>query len=283
MITRYGDTLNATADTSRNRTPAIWYDVPIEEIMVDPMKGSYLFDDFKWGINTGKTPVASGPYDVYGDTGVIFRQEVASQSTGVVELTGNDADNDEGVLATGPMALISDAAANARKVVFEARVNVASITDEAIGWFVGLGYDAGSFATCAQTTCLTDDEADLQAWSFLGFHVDLSDCDALDWVYRAEGQAQTVKTAGFLVPVVDTWYKLGFRYDPDFPSSKRIKVYLNGVEQASSAITATEIATATFPDEEAMGMVFAGKVGTAAAVDLRMDWWGCAMWGDVEI
>jgi hypothetical protein len=144
--------------------------------------------------------------------------------------------------------------------------------------FVGLGWDHDDGVSVAKTLCLTDDDAALGAFSFIGFHVDQADGDALDFTYKAEGQTAVVTIAGLDVIVADTYMKLGFVYDPDAPAAKRIKVFLNNVEQ-STYVTATNIATATFPDAEPMAMVWAAKVGAAAAVDARMDWWRCAQLG----
>jgi len=67
-------------------------------------------------------------------------------------------------------------------------------------------------------------------------------------------------------------------YDPDEADAQKIKVYVNNVEQ-STYVTATNIATATFPDGEPMAMVWASKVGGAVTGTAEMDWWRAAQLG----
>ena len=105
--------------------------------------------------------------------------------------------------------------------------------------------------------------------------MDQADGDAADFVYKAEGQSQTVALAAADVPVADTYAKLGFVYDPDAPAANRITIYVDGVRQ-STYVTATNIAAITFPDAEPMAMVMCAKTGETAAVLCQMDWWRCA-------
>ena len=177
-----------------------------------------------------------------------------------------------------PSWVVSDTAADAKKLWFEARVKKASVTDEGSAMYVGLGWDHTTGTSVAVTTCLTDDEAELGAFSFLGFLCDLSNADSWDFTYMADAQTAVTKIAGVDVAVADTFVKLGFVYDPDAPSTKRIKVFVNNVEQ-TTYVTATNIGTATFPDAEPMAMVWAVKVGTAAESKAQMDWWRAAQLG----
>ncbi|MHC4511270.1 MAG: hypothetical protein ACYTAO_20365, partial [Planctomycetota bacterium] len=178
-----------------------------------------------------------------------------------------------------PSFIVSDTAADAKKLWFEARVKKSSITDEYMAFFVGLGWDHGSGVSVAKTTCLTDDEGELGAFSFLGFTVDLSNADSMDFAYIAEGGSQTDGIAGLDVVVADTYMKLGFVYDPDAPAANRIAVFLNNVEQ-STYITKALIEAAAFPDAEPMAMVWATKVGTGSLSDTaQMDWWRACQLG----
>lgn len=211
-------------------------------------------------------------YASYIDTGVTIKQKAAVVG-GQAEIAGNDADNDEGVLSThGPLFQVSDTAGAEKRLWFEARWAKASIANNALATFLGLGFDHGDGVPLSKTLCLTDDDANLGAFSYLGFHVDQADGDAVDFVYKAEGGAQTVKIAGVHVPVAATFVQLGFMFDPFAEAAKRIKVYVDGVEQ-STYVTATNIATATFPDAEPLGMVWCAKVGAAAEIKSQLDWW----------
>lgn len=270
--------------TDRWFSPNIWGDCPIEAIVNGTIPGRVFQDDFTGIVpnssaGAGATAgLSTAGYLLYGDTGVTLKAQ-AGVEEGVLECAGNDADNDESVLSTGsPSFIVSDTAADAKKLWFEARVKKASVADNACAMFIGLAWDHGDGVSVAKTLCLTDDDANLGAFSYLGFHVDQANGDAMDFVYMAEGQAQTVKIAGVEVPVADTFTKVGFVYDPDADSLKRIKVFINNVEQ-STYVTATNIATATFPDAEPMAMVWAVKVGAAAESKAQMDWWRAAQLG----
>ena len=266
-------------------SPNIWGDCPIEAILNGTVIGRFFQDDFTGpcpntdaGLYEGAGESPGLGYLFFGDTGVTIKAQ-AGVEEGVVEVAGNDADNDESVMSTGsPSWIVSDTAADAKKLWFEARVKKASIADNACALFVGLGWDHTAGVSVAQTLCLTDTDANLGAFSFLGFHVDQADGDAMDFVYQADSGAQTVKIAGVEVPVADTFTKVGFVYDPNADTAKRIKVFINNVEQ-TTYVTGTNIAAATFPDAEPMAMVWAAKVGAAAESKAQMDWWRAAQLG----
>jgi len=257
------------------RSAEMWADCPIADIMVDSNVGVFIEDDFL-NFSQHISDQDTQQYASYIDTGVTIKQLATAANFGQIEIAGNDADNDEGVLAThGPIGTISDTAASAYKLWFETRVAKASITDEYLGMFVGLGFDDGNAVPLSKTICLTDDEAELGAFSYIGFHVDLSDADALDFTYKAAGQTAVVTLAAAQTMAASTFYKVGFKYDPDAEAAKRIKIYVDGVEQ-TTYVTATNIAAATFPDAEELGFVWATKVGEASEVKAQMDWWSFA-------
>lgn len=266
-------------------SPNIWGDCPIEAIKNGTVIGRFFQDDFTGpcpntdaGLYEGAGESPGLGYLFYGDTGVTIKAQ-AGVEEGVVEVAGNDADNDESVMSTGsPSWNISDTAADAKKLWFEARVKKASVADNACGMFVGLGWDHGDGVSVAKTLCLTDDDAALGAFSFIGFHVDQANGDSIDFTYKAEGQTAVVTISGLDVVVADTFMKLGFVYDPDADTANRIPVFLNNVKQ-TTYVTGANIAAATFPDAEPMAMVWAAKVGTAAESKAQMDWWRAAQLG----
>ena len=122
---------------------------------------------------------------------------------------------------------------------------------------------------------VVDNTGALGACSYIGFHVDAADGDALNFVYKAEGQAQTDAIAGVQALAADTIYNEGLAFDPKAETAKRIKVYVDGTEQPTY-VTGTNIAAATFPDAEPLGLCLATKVGSAAEVKVTMDWWRVA-------
>ena len=109
--------------------------------------------------------------------------------------------------------------------------------------------------------------------AFIGFSILADDGNSMDFCYQGYSQTRNDLIADLHVPVADTFVKLGFIYNPDANTSKRIKVYVNNVEQ-STYVTATQIAAATFPDAEALTFVLATKgIAGSVAIETAIDWW----------
>ncbi len=271
--------------TDRWFSPNIWGDCPIEAIKNGTVIGRFFQDDFigpcpntDAGLYEGAGESCGLGYLFYGDTDVLIKAQAAVEE-GVVQASTLDTSQDESVMSTGsPSWIVSDTAADAKKLWFEARVSKSTIANNGMAMFIGLGWDHTAGVSVAQTLCLTDTDAALGAFSYLGFHVDQADGDAIDFVYQADAGAQTVNKPGVEVPTANTFVKLGFVYDPDAPATKRIKVFVNNVEQ-TTYVTATQIAAATFPDAEPLAMVWCAKVGTGATGTAEMDWWRACQLG----
>ena len=256
----------------RGPSPNIWADLPRD--IQDPNVGFELFDDFT-NFSQHISDQDTQQYASYIDTGVTLKQ-LPGVVGGQVQVAGNDADNDEGVLSThGPLAQVSDTAGDDRKLWFEARIKKASVANNGVSFFIGLAFDHGSSVPLSAAEALVDNTGALGAFSYIGFHVDAADGDALNFVYKAEGQSQVDHIAGVQALAADTFYKVGFKYDPKADTSKRIAVYVDGTEQ-TTYVTGTNIAAATFPDAEPLGLCLATKVGAAAEVKVTMDWWKVA-------
>ena len=262
--TRYRD----ATDTTRGPSPIIWADCPVAE-MVNEGLGFHYFDDFT-NLSQHVSDQDTQQYASYIDTGVTIKQ-LPGVVGGQLQVAGNDADNDEGHICThGPIGQISSAAP--KKMWFECRIKKASIANNGVSMFVGLSFDHGSSVPLSSANTLVDDTGAPGAFTFLGFHNDAADGDAINFMYRAEGQAQTDAIAGVAVPVADEFIKLGFVYEPDEIDDRKIAVYVNGAK-SNTYITQTNIEAATFPDAEPMGLALYTKVGAAAEVKVTMDWW----------
>jgi hypothetical protein len=226
-------------------------------------------DDFTGVASADTTTVVASElgYRSYIDTGGTITQ-LADETGGVVALTTDGTDEDEIWMGTGALGYISDTAGADFLTVFEARYKLSSITNSVMSSFVGL-----ASPECAYTTnTMVDATGVLKVDNaFIGFDV-LLDGDSIQFTYQAASQAVQQKIAGVHVPVADDFVKLGFIYNPAAPADKRIKVFVNNTEQ-TTYVTATNIAAATFPDAEALGMLAGFKNTTAAAGELAMDWW----------
>ena len=219
------DVVYRGASENTGPSPAIWADCPTADIIAYPGRGMHFFDDFE-NFSQHITDQDTQKYASYIDTGVTAKQlgGVAAVNH-VIEIAGNDADNDEFVLAThGPLAEVSDTAGNERKLWFEARFYTPDdLAANKWGMFIGLGYDFGGAAPLSKTLCLTDDDSALGACSFLGFHCDQAAPTARDCVYKADGQTAQVNIAGVKTLVASTWYRVGFVFDPSKPTANRIR------------------------------------------------------------
>lgn len=246
-------------------SPRLWDKGFKQMLSPDGVSGaSGFFDNFmNFGSITASGSVGGyyGYIEVDATAGAI--QNVANKLDGVIKLlTSTDAadgDNHDTVLTTGgnagTMGVISDTAGSDKLLIFEARVMFPSVTNGDGSVFIGMGEEG---LAAANTPLVDSSGHTVSSDDLIGFLVTEDDNDALKFVYRKNGQtAQTVLTYGTALSA-NTWYNLGFRYDPAAPASKRIAIFINNVEQ-STYVTATNIAAATFPDGEELALVAAIK------------------------
>jgi hypothetical protein len=217
--------------------------------------------------NVGTYASEAGMYKSYEDTGDAISQ--IKLTGGAITLTTDTTDNDEVWLqsgyGTGTLGTISDTAGADKLTIFEARFKVSKVTDT-YNVFVGLSEEGLAAADTVS------DAGAIASKDLIGFAVDEADGDALDFIYRKAGQALQTKITGVQVLAADTFYKCGFVYDPFAPASERIQVYIdNDVE--STCVTATDIATATFPDAEQLAFLAGVKNGSGAISAVTLDWW----------
>jgi hypothetical protein len=279
-----------TGVTPRLLSPQIWADCPIGAILVGASDGIYLFDDMvaTYELASGSALTKLGIYEAISETGSSLTgadETIATNSVGMwgeqefVAGTTGDADL---VMQVGGGAAysISDTAGDDKKLWFECRFKVSTIVNDISSGFWGIGEAnraaaAGVFTTTAGATVDTA----MADKAFVGFWRPDADGDGLSFVYLANGQTGVEHIADIHTLVADTYVKAGFKYDPGAPTAKRIKVYINGVEN-STYVTGTNIAAATFPDAESMSPVFSFvNDDGATASTMVLDWWACAQLG----
>ena len=180
-------------------------------------------------------------------------------------------------VGAGASFAISDTAADAKKLWFEARFKISTIADDVSSFFIGLAAaarcaDKGVFQAGQGATV----DSALADAAMIGFWRPDADGDGLSAAYHANGQTASEIISDAHTLVADTYVKAGFVYDPDFDAAQRIKFYINGTEQ-TTYITSTLIAAAAFPDAEAMSPVVGimNDDGSTAST-LTLDWWRCA-------
>lgn len=256
-------------------SPRLWNQVSGSLMSADGNKRLVLVgDDFNCVKNadTYTDLFSEQAYTSYIDGGGTLLG-LADEKGGVLALTTDGTDEDEIWISSGDgtqqLGQISDTAADAHLTAFEARFKINTITDSQMSLFMGLA----SPGLAAHDT-VTDATGAFAGGACIGFRT-LLDGNSIDFVYKAAGQTLVAKIAGVKVPVADTFMKLGFIYDPEATAAKRIKVYVDNVEQ-STYVTATNIDTVTFPDAEALAFLAGYKNTTAAAGEMAIDWWAWA-------
>lgn len=271
-------TMHRDANTT-GLSPRLWSRVTGSIQEPDGAKRLVLIGDDFTGIQNAGTMT-----DLYSECAYVLKADdttnhtavgAADENGGVLQLTidaGAGANEEIGIAlgdGTQQACQISDTAGSDFLTAFECRVKVSSVTDGQLALSVGLlgpGQNDGDIV--ADTTGIpnTSDHG-------IGFNIKADDGDAIDFWYEAASQTRVDKIEGVAVPTADTFVKLGFLYDPAAPASKRIKVFVDNVEQ-STYVTATDIATATFPDAEPLVPTFGMKgIAGSVALEFAIDWW----------
>jgi len=241
-----------------------------------------FFDDFF----TLPTTTLISPYLKLASAGCSVEQIVdTATEKGIVQLAidGNAA-NDEAVLqwgrGIGAPFFFSD-----KDMVFECRFSVDAITAAKWSIWVGLA-KADSTDGAGITDKLFADTTGALATTFAGagFQHLQAEGAAWDGSYKAASQtaqdgSTKTKLDSLHTMVAATYVKLGFRYRA-YP--KKLEFYVNGVRPggniAPAMVTTAELAAATFPVSTIpMAPVIGIKdIAGNAALNLKMDWWGCA-------
>lgn len=219
--------------------------------------------------NVGTFADEGGAYRSYEDTGGSIAQ-IATEVGGVVNLATDATDNDEMSLQPGGtksvLGKISDTAGADKLLIFETRFRISAVGDTKMNTFIGLMEETTAASnTIGDTGTIADKD-------YIGFYVAEGDGDELTFVYKKNGQtAQVPFTYGTAI-AADTWYNVGFCYNPKAPPDKRIKLFIDNVEQ-TTYITATNIAAATFPDGEELNALWAIQSADGAIKTLGLDCW----------
>lgn len=243
--------------------------------------GIMVYDDFlNFGgavaTNVGTKISQGGSYKTYESTSATCTQ-IATETGGVIRLSTPATDNltvaIQGGYSTGVLGAITKTESSGKLTIFEARVRPMQVADDESAFFVGLAEEAQ-----AVIGFIEDNTGAVVNCDYIGFQtVNVNSGTAglnakLKFSYKKSGQtAQTVLTYGTDL-VANTWYNLGFIFDPEAPAAKRITVWIDGVEQ-TTYVTGDNMAAATFPSGEEVHFISAIKNGSAAAGELDIDCW----------
>lgn len=268
----------ATDSSGTEPSPAIWDRISIGDILKGKLK--FFREDFNaFGLTTAVSSNV-GRYHgqqlwySYESAAADIVTQLATDANGVAQCSIAATSNNEqwlqGGNSTSVMFVPKTTANGGRSIFFECRINKSVLTGNA---FFGLA-EEGS----AADNFIADDGASLADKDYIGFLVLEGAPTVVRLVYHKASGTMTNIAATFHTLVANEFVKLGFVIDmEEYDLRKRIKSYLNGVEQASVLTNTLYENTTDFPTGEEMSPIWGGKnVGEANIV--RADWIQCAQY-----
>lgn len=254
------------AETAADRgpSPLIWDNCPVIEYMVNPVKGSHYFEDFKGDIlSVTNSTMKNSHLGFFNDDGPTH-QVMNDNIYGELQVEGNDADNDESIMSYGGEGGVVAPTAG-KKFWFEARVRRDTVSDNELAMFVGLA-EEGLTATLS----LDENSGDLLTGKdWLGFHADQGNGNAIDFVHGDGTGEAVVAGADVCTPTASAWNKLGLYCD-----GTTVWAYADGVLVDSILLAASDM-----PLGEELGMYLMFKNGDVAPAEHKgsIDWWRIAV------
>lgn len=248
-------------NSDRAPSPNIWADFD-QNVNVIPGRYVHIFEDFVTFplIVAGAEAVIGHGYKGMASTG--GGGTVADEPGGVFTIQSDGDDESCNLALLQKPVKISRTTG---KLWFECRLKTSTIADTKHAIFIGLGDTMTLSATVPLTAtgALADENA-------VGFHRPEGDGDGIDFSYKADGVTAVVQLADAVVPVADTYVKLGFVYEP---TTGVLTAYKNGVELGSPKTIPTAAGT-DFPNDVNLGFVFAVLNATASTPgSSSIDWY----------
>jgi hypothetical protein len=260
-------------DTSAGPSQALWRDCPVQQFQLDPGSGYHKFERWlEYGPITAVTTDASLvglPYYGFNSSGGTHTY-VASNEGGIVctEATDNEASYIRA--ANWPVQV----SAGKGDLWFEARVKVSAITDNQIGFIMGLWDNTAASVIVPLSTANPPVLA--TTGNFVGFWGPEEDAGGVNFVYKADGVTMvTVQSAAHQF-VADTYVKLGMKLEINGRNgSNRLTCFVNGVEKAGY-VTVPDNTGTTFPADVAMGFLMGLRLGAATSSLATCQWYRLA-------
>jgi len=255
-------------DTTRLPSASIWGRFPWASIRDGHTDGSIFFEDFVTQPVTANTTEGNwGSYATFGSTYASGTMNPGSGTGGEVILASDD-DNEGASIRTvqTPFKLSQSHLLFA----FEIRLKVSTIADTKFEFFAGLMENA----TLTATVPITATAATLADKNLVGFYRTESDGDAIATTYKADGVTAVTIAAAEIVPVADTYLKLGMLYRPfgDIKGNYRLSFYKDGTRLASSKQLPSAAGT-DFPNDVGLGFVLAVRNAAGSSPGtLTCDW-----------
>ena len=261
----------------RMPSPIIWNDCPIGRMDADPAVGKHLFDDFHSGVIGSSTIVKGQPngWTAFIESNTASDCEVQADDEGVLFLQSDGTDADVYAL-TGGENLVgawktpTPGQGDIKKLWFEARVKVVTITDSDQGCFVGLSQpgeakDAGGGMTAGG--------AGMSSIDHIGFAQLSGDCDDFIIAYEEAGAGTAQTSTGVITLVADTWVRVGFKVVTKGQGTY-VQFYADGVYLGAATDINLTVANANFPGATDMDILISTvtESGGANADGIYIDW-----------
>lgn len=254
---QFGDSIVAT----RGPSPTVFANMDLERAVVSGQYGYGIFNDF---MNS------TGGITTFLDTGVTARLlgTAGTSDGGVIRILHDTTANDEGHfgITDGFGAPFNFSSTAPRALAFEARFRVSSVANTTLPFFVGLG--APGLVATGQMDDTTGELADKD---FIGFQTLVAAGATMLTSYKKNGQTKQAPSGNNTTIVADTWYKVGFRFDPGADNAKRLVFFRDGVALPTE-VTATDFTAVTFPDDVPLCPVVLTQNDGGAANHISVDW-----------
>ncbi len=267
---------DATASTG-SKLSGFWGDCPILYALEDQDRGYGYFED-GLGVDRITATGVSGPYSV-AMTGTGDFGSSDDIGGGILLETPANADDETiaqfggGIAGKGSFR-ISDAVTEAKKLWFEVALDVNTIADNTMSFFVGL---CEGLVPAAAADVIKADHTIEGARDLIGFFKKDGDASLVDVVYQKGGDTLKTLIDGDITLVADAIIRLGFLYDPSTVAARKITFFVDGIPKSTyvtSALIAASGAT-DFPDAVMMNPTFVVKADTGTVCKLILHNWGC--------
>lgn len=265
----------ADAVVSRLPSPKIWADCPVMQIMADPAKGFYLWDDFKNSVvlpamaNTDRLIIAGDiNWDAIVESDDIADLAIQSDDDGWLMMDSDGQDDDMYAITAGKSEIGNirlPKKGERKRFWFEVRFKVNTITNTDLSFFLGFMQPG----VMADGVPLGGAPTAPASYDYLGFFVAEADGSDLTIIYEEPGSGSPVSDTGEITLVADKFVRVGFRLDV---STDKLHVYKDGVDQGADA--EIDISSVNFPSNTNVNIMIVLTSGAQGGDgdNLKIDW-----------
>lgn len=260
----------ASPSTDRQRSPAIWYDCPWNQIAEGSISGVHEFNEFHdVNLVTPTTQAVYPPYKAFSSTGGTITKANPQLRYGVLTL-GSDGDDEGASVAMVGTPFQMSALEGQFWAEFRVKVDTIAVTqyDAFVGFVEGI-----TLTATVPITATAGAMSDNNMFGFLRPGTSTTgDGSLLRTFYKANG-VTAVTVADYAAQFVgDTYIKLGMRFSP---ADKLLRFFVNNQQLATTKLIPDNTGT-DFPADVTVGPVIAVLNAAAITSVFSIDWWRMA-------